>query len=70
MDDYLRMIWTFLMKSKHEVSILISRVLSYVKTQFGSMIKCVMSDNGVEFGLKFFFGDNGIIHQLTYVKTP
>ena len=34
------------------------------------MIKCIRSDNGVEFSLKEFFNTTGIIHQLTCVETP
>jgi hypothetical protein len=41
-----------------------------VQTQFRTKIKCIRSDNGLEFHMKDFFSTQGIIHQLTCVETP
>ena len=40
-----------------------------VETQFNE-VKCIRSDNGIEFIMKDFFKSKEILHQLTYVDTP
>jgi hypothetical protein len=58
------------MKLKSEVSTHIKSFHAMVKTQFNSHIKCIRSDNGPEFFLKFFFSENGIDQQCSCVATP
>ena len=41
-----------------------------VETQFGAKMKCLRSDNGTEFFMKYFFKTKGILHQLSCVDTP
>ena len=41
-----------------------------VHAQFNLKIKCLRSDNGVEFQMHDFFSAQGTIHQLSYVETP
>ena len=41
-----------------------------VETQFDTKIKCLRSDNGVEFNMDSYYASKGIIHQLSCVETP
>ena len=41
-----------------------------VETQFNTKVKCIRSDNGIEFIMKDFFKSKEILHQLTCVDTP
>ena len=41
-----------------------------VETQFTRKVKCIRTDNGIEFVMKSFFAQNGILHQLSCVETP
>ncbi|XP_019171424.1 PREDICTED: uncharacterized protein LOC109166979 [Ipomoea nil] len=70
LDDFSRFTWLHLMKRKSEAKELIKQFHSFVFTQFGALIKVLRSDNGLEFDMKEFFGDKGIIHQTSCVNTP
>ncbi|KAJ0520852.1 putative RNA-directed DNA polymerase [Helianthus annuus] len=48
-DDYTRAVWVCLMKDKAEVFDYFQTVVNIVKTQFGRLVKCIRSDNGLEF---------------------
>lgn len=51
----------------------IKQFLTYVKTQFGKVVKVLRSDNGTEFVNSIYsnlFSTNGIIHQTTCAYTP
>ena len=44
-----------------------------VKSQFGKLVKCVRSDNGLEFTtgpMPKFYRQHGMLHQTTCVDTP
>jgi hypothetical protein len=41
-----------------------------IANQFDSKIKCIRSDNGVEFNMTEFFSSQGTLHQLSCVETP
>ncbi|KAJ3704232.1 hypothetical protein LUZ61_007937 [Rhynchospora tenuis] len=44
-----------------------------VNTQFGKCVKCVRSDNGLEFqsnNIMNFYAENGVLHQTSCVYTP
>jgi len=41
--------------------------IAYVMTQYHKTIKCIQSDNGLEFN---FYESRGIVHQTTCIETP
>ena len=69
-DDNTRFTWIFLMKSKAKTRTHIINFVHYVKTQFGRSVKVMQSDNGIEFDMKSFFQNEGIVHQTSCVETP
>ena len=69
-DDFSRCTWIYLLKAKSKTQVLMPQFYAYVETQFNMKIKCIRTDNGIEFQLKEFFKSKGIIHQLSYVETP
>ena len=68
-DDYSRFTWVHLMQHKSQTSFIIKSFFQLVQTQFKTKIKSLRSDNGVEFQMKDYFSDQGIIHQLSCVET-
>ena len=48
---------------------LLSQFYALVETQFNKKIKCIGTDNGTEFLMKYFFKSKGIIHHLSCVET-
>lgn len=68
-DDPSRYCYTYLMRLKYETSIIVKKIVSFIKTQFNTNIKTIRIDNGPKFFLRVFFTNNGIIHQ-TSVFTP
>ncbi|XP_016168907.1 uncharacterized protein LOC107611507 [Arachis ipaensis] len=71
-DDCTRVTWIFLMKDKSEVFYLFENFYQIVRTQFGSLIKRLRSDNSREYvnqNFSKFLKDNGVIHELTCVDT-
>lgn len=65
-DDYSKMIWTFLMKLKSDIVIVLKLFFRMVHTQFGKTVKILRTDNGVEFfshEYRNYLIDNGIMHQ-------
>lgn len=72
-DDFSRVTWIFLMKSKSEVGDLLAYFCTLVKIQFKSMIKIFRSGNGTKFVNTFvnnMFRKKGILHQTSCVETP
>ncbi|KAG5555708.1 hypothetical protein RHGRI_006375 [Rhododendron griersonianum] len=70
-DDFTRFTWIFLMKFKSETQGLLKSFIAFVNTQFNCQIKCVRSDNGLEFtSLKSFFSTLGILFQSSCTSTP
>ncbi|GJU80865.1 putative RNA-directed DNA polymerase [Tanacetum coccineum] len=73
MDDFSRVVWVYLLKSKTEVFYNIMVFYNLIKTQFKKNIKVFRSDNGTEFVNQQFSGfceSNGIIHQTSCSYTP
>ena len=69
-DDFSRFTWVILMKSKAETRKHLTNFLAFIETQFHTKLKCLRSDNGVEFLMSEFFSSNGIVHQRSCVETP
>nr|GLL25232.1 uncharacterized protein LOC109182622 [Ipomoea trifida] len=70
LDDHNRAVWVYLMKAKSEVRSLIIQFCNLVENQFGTTVKCIRSDNGLEFNLQDYFSQKGIIHQTSCIYTP
>ncbi|XXG51738.1 hypothetical protein AAC387_Pa03g0243 [Persea americana] len=72
-DDYSRMTWVCLMKTKDEVSLLFKKFHKMIANQYQSQIQVLRIDNGGEFviwDMKPFLSLDGIIHQTTCTDTP
>ncbi|KAJ3699854.1 hypothetical protein LUZ61_003559 [Rhynchospora tenuis] len=72
-DDFSRAVWVYLMTEKKETSKLLISFCKMVKNQFGKCVKCVRTDNGLEFktgSIKEFYAEHGILHQTSCVYTP
>ena len=70
-DDCSRGVWTFIMKNKSEVAILLHQFRTLVLNQFNKPLRCVRSDNGTEFtSLRPFFREFGITFETSCVGTP
>lgn len=70
LDDCSRYTWITLMKSKSKTR---QHVINFVKlneNQYGTRIKIIRSDNGLEFSIPGFYPSNGIIHPISYVESP
>jgi hypothetical protein len=59
-----------LIVTKSQTRNLITTFIHLVETQFDSKVKCLRSDNGIEFQMPVFYQSKCIIHQLRYVETP
>lgn len=71
MDDHTRMTWIYLLHSKSDVLHILPAFYTYVKVQYGILIKGVCFDNALELTFtQFFFCDNGIQAYHSYVETP
>lgn len=72
-DDYTRMTWLYLLKTKHDTPETLKQFIAMVHNQFSVSIKCIRSDNGTEFFNQVctpLFSFLGIIHQSSCVDTP
>nr|KAJ0189315.1 hypothetical protein LSAT_V11C800419360 [Lactuca sativa] len=72
-DDYTRVTWVYLLKTKEEVFGCVSVFLNILLNQFEVKVKTVRSDNGTEFlnhKMKQLFESKGILHQTSCVHTP
>lgn len=62
--------WIYLMHSKSQVRLILSSFFTLIETQFSTNIKCIHTDNGIEFHMPQLYVDRGIIHHKSYVETP
>ena len=70
-DDHSRAVWTYLMREKSEVRVVLQNFRKMTEKQFGKSVKMVRSDNGTEFMcLSQFFKENGVLHETSCVGTP
>ena len=71
-DDYSRMTWVCLMKTKDEVSSLFQKFHKMIAIQYRSQLQVLRTNNGGEFvnqDVKPFLSLHGIIHQTTCTST-
>ena len=72
-DDYTRITWLFLMKSRSELFSIFCNFHAEIKTQFNASIKTLRSDNAKEYmSVEFsdYLSHNGIVHETSCVDTP
>ncbi|XP_056685439.1 uncharacterized protein [Spinacia oleracea] len=72
-DDYTRMTWTHLMKSKTDSVQIMTQFLSYVENQFGTSIKTIRSNNApdlTEGEMKQLLLRKCVLHQKSCSHTP
>jgi len=69
-DDFSRFTWVIFMKCKGETRNHLMNFISFIDTQFHKKLKCLRSDNGLEFIMPSFYLSKGIIHQRSCVETP
>jgi hypothetical protein len=69
-NDFSRFIWVHLMVSKSQTQSLLVSFINLVANQFNTMVKILISDNGIKFQIPEFYQYKGIVHQLSFVKTP
>ncbi|KAJ4755428.1 Retroelement pol polyprotein-like [Rhynchospora pubera] len=72
-DDFSRAVWVYLMVEKSETGDLLKSFCKMIQTQFNQSVKCIRSDNGLEFKsgpMKKFYAEYGILHQTSCVATP
>lgn len=73
LDDCTRKVWIYMMSRKSKVFLKFKIFKAIVENQIGHKIKCIKTDNGVEFcSLEFdaFCADNGICRIKVVPFTP
>nr|GMD52741.1 uncharacterized protein LOC109181269 [Ipomoea batatas] len=70
LDDHSRAVWVYLMRTKSEVRSLIIQFCNLVENQFGTTVKCIRSDNGLEFNLQDYFSQKGSFEQPRELHSP
>jgi hypothetical protein len=69
-DDFSRFTWIHWMVTKSQTRNLLTAFIQLAETQFSSKVKCLRTDNGIEFHMPAFYQSKCIIHQLSCVETP
>ncbi|KAM2882470.1 hypothetical protein COP2_015447 [Malus domestica] len=72
-DDYSRVTWLYLLKSKSEVFTAFQDFHKLITNHFSSKIFTLRSDNGTEYtsyNLSNYLSSHGILHQTSCVGTP
>ena len=72
-DDHSRGVWIYLMKEKSETKDILQNFCFMTKTQFDKPVKCIRSDNGLEFcsgQMMSFYKREGILRESSLVNTP
>ncbi|CAI7751040.1 unnamed protein product [Closterium sp. NIES-53] len=72
-DDFSRLSWVILVKTKDEVAKVFKRWIRYAEREAGAKVKILRSDRGGEYmgkDLESFLEDKGITHQLSVAYTP
>lgn len=68
--DYTLCTCVYLMGYKSDTSKRIPFFINLVETQFSLKVNIILSDNGLEFKIKVFYLNKGIIHQTSCVSAP
>jgi len=72
-DDFSRVTWVYLLKSKSEVVYVFQNFHMLVITQFSTKIKILRYDNGTKYmskNMMQYLAFHGILHQSSCVGTP
>ncbi|CAI7813167.1 unnamed protein product [Closterium sp. NIES-54] len=72
LDDFSRLSWVTLVKTKDEVAKVFKRWIRYAEREAGAKVKILRSDRGGEYmgkDMEFFLEDKGITHQLSVAYT-
>lgn len=72
-DDFSRCTWIFLMKNRSDVFSTFQTFCSEIKTQFGTQIKILRSENAREYlstSFQSFLTSKGILHQTSSAHPP
>lgn len=72
LDDYTNFVWTFPIGRKSQVPSIFSSFHAFIKTQFGTTIKCFQCDNGREFNNEYFTQfchKNGMVFRFSCPHT-
>ena len=72
-DDYTRMTWLCLMKTKDEVNLFFQKFHKMIETQYNAKVRVLCNDNGGEYqssDLQKYLEGHDIIHQTTCSNTP
>ncbi|CAI7854756.1 unnamed protein product [Closterium sp. NIES-54] len=72
LDDFSRLSWVTLVKTKDEVAKVFKRWIHYAEREAGANVKILRSDRGGEYmgkDLESFLEDKGITHQLSVAYT-
>lgn len=72
-DDYSRVTWLYLMKSRSELFSIFVSFVTKIQTQFRITLKTLRSDNAKEYfstSFSSFMRQHGIIHESSCVDTP
>ncbi|KAJ9547160.1 hypothetical protein OSB04_019703 [Centaurea solstitialis] len=72
-DDYSRSTWLFLMKNRSELFSIFKDFCAEIKTQFGTNIHVLTSDNALQYSstqFQEFMSSNGILHESSCPQTP
>ena len=72
-DDKSKYTWISLMHTKSDTIVLLRDFICMIKTQFGTTVKCIRSDNGTKFfnsQVDALFREHGILHQSSCVHSP
>jgi len=72
-DDFFRVTWVYLLKTKHDVFDCFKDFHSFMLNQYSTYIKILRSDNGTEYmskDMSKYLHSNRIVHQTSCVGTP
>lgn len=69
-DDCSQATWTYLMRTKSDVTYMLPNFYNHILTQYKTNIKAIKSDNALAFTLHEFFDSKGILHYHSCVETP
>lgn len=72
-DDFSRATWVQLFFSKTNAFPILQSFIAFIENQFQTCVKCVRSDNDMEFCdsiANSYYQKKGILHQTTCIQTP